>query len=106
MPRKFKFLNPIAGWFVRANTYALQKLSEGNYQHDEFLSGACRAFESVVQRFAKGNVEGFENMMTERMKKGFEEVFFLFVCCLRSVAVSSSVLRASGKTCSPFPTSA
>ena len=105
MPRKFKFLNPIAGWFVRANTYALQKLSEGNYQHDEFLSGACRAFQTVLQRFAKGNVEGFENMMTERMKKGFEEVCLLFVC-VRSVAVSSSELRASGKSCSPFPTSA
>ena len=43
--KSFSFPNPIAGFFVRANIYALEKLSEGNFKEQEFLDGTRHAFQ-------------------------------------------------------------
>ena len=65
-------LNPIASFFVRANMYALEKLSEGSFDQAEFLQGASMAYQNVMTKFAEGSTDGFEHMMTLRMKEGFE----------------------------------
>jgi len=51
-------LNPIAGFFVRANVYALTKLSEGNFDEADFLLGARQAFEvcDVLHNVLQGAV--------------------------------------------------
>ena len=62
------------GFFVRANTYALEKLSEGNFVQEEFLQGCRLSFEMVMKCFASGSVDDVAACMTDRMKKGFQQV--------------------------------
>ena len=161
-------LNPIAGFFVRANIYALTKLSEGNFDEEEFLLGARQAFEvceaafgcvspkccsrmrctlvrrnascgvllpllpapcapsfscpacpkvpagkrdcwqtvmkthththtpqAVMQKFAKGSVQGFEQMMSQRLKDGFQQVCL----CARGGARSHARVCARARAC-------